>query len=642
MVPANQIITSLAIMIVNYDYGRGYVDNFVPFVCQSLLTLRPEVVSVQDLQLRIKQDYGLQVPQNSLKTILKRAERKGFVKLENNAYKPMYDVLEQSAFERTRQDILRKHGTVVGKLVKFAERYGQHLDNDAEGLLLSYVQHHDTEMLACFLSGSPMLEKTAFNKKASFLVQAFIKDCFESDPEAFDYLESIVKGHMLSNALIFPDLGKLERRFRGTTVYCDTPFLLKILGYEGSERQPPCIELLNLLHETGAKVSCFNHTRDEINNILYACKRALGEGERQRPYGSVYRHFRAIGFGPGDLELEMAVLNSKLDRLGINIDDKPEYQDKYQIDEKVLGDTLRAMLSYSSEREKAPIHDVDCLSAIYRLRRGRNQNDLEQCKAIFASSNSSLCQAASDYFVKGEYIEQGSIPVAITDYALTNVLWLKKPMRAPDLPRKYIIAECYAAMEPTESLWRKYLGKIEQLKARQELSEEQYYLLRSSHYARAELSDVTMSDEEALTDGTPQQILEKIEQHIREQDLVELTVEREKRKAAELELAAEIDRGRHREEILGLNIKRKAHTIASWVSRVIYGIIIVLILMGGIYALIASQLEWWNWGLFTLAVSFVLLSIGNLIWGTKVKDFVTYIENLINKVVQKLLLSLVK
>ena len=104
-------------------------------------------MSVQNLQLKMKQDYGLQVPQNSLKTVLKRAERKGFVQLEDNAYKPMYDVLEQSAFERTRQDMLRKHGAVVGKLVKFAGRYSQHLDDeDTEGLLLSYVQHHDRKM----------------------------------------------------------------------------------------------------------------------------------------------------------------------------------------------------------------------------------------------------------------------------------------------------------------------------------------------------------------------------------------------------------------------------------------------------------------------------------------------------------------
>lgn len=643
MVPANQIVTSLAILIVNYDRGQSYIDNFVPFVCQSLLILRPAVVSVEDLQLQIKQDYGLQVPQNSIKSILKKAERKGYVEREHNAYKPKYDVLKDSSFERARQEMLRRHGAVIKKLVEFAKKYGEFLDNEgAERLLLSYIQQHDIELLSCLLSGSPISEGIALDTKAAFLVHSFVKDSFESDPEAFDYLDAIVKGHMLANALIFPDLGKLQRRFQGTTIYFDTPFLLKALGYEGNERRPPCTELLQLLHETGAVVSCFRHTRGEIYNILYACQLALAESERQKPYGAVYHYFRATGFGPGDLELEMAALDRKLEELTIRIEDKPEYVDEYQVDETALEDTLCTALSYSPERGKAPVHDVDCLSAVYRLRKGRGQSEIEQCKAIFVTSNSGLCQAGSNFFVKEGYIEQGSTPIAITDYALTNVLWLKKPMSAPDLPRKYVIAECYAAMEPGESLWHKYLGKIEQLREREELSEEQYYLLRSSQYARAELSDITMGDEEAFTDGTPQQILQKIEQHIREQDLAELAVEREKRKQAELELIAERDRSTGRERILTLNIARKARRIASWVSRAIYGVITALALTGGIYALIGPRLEWWDWGLFALAISFVLLSVGNLILGTKVKDYVSYIEDRIANGIQKMLLSLIK
>ena len=51
------------------------------------------------------------------------------------------------------------------------------------------------------------------------------------------------------------------------------------------------------------------------------------------------------------------------------------------------------------------------------------------------------------------------------------------------------------------------LEKMEQLKERDGLSEEQYYFLLSRQYARPELSDITMGNDEAFTDGTPQQIL---------------------------------------------------------------------------------------------------------------------------------------
>jgi hypothetical protein len=62
----------------------------------------------------------------------------------------------------------------------------------------------------------------------------------------------------------------------------------------------------------------------------------------------------------------------------------------------------------------------------------------------------------------------------MANYAFANVLWLKKPMSTPDLPREYVITECYAAMEPSDSLWHRHLEKMEQLKERDQSSEEQY------------------------------------------------------------------------------------------------------------------------------------------------------------------------
>jgi len=45
MIPANQLITSLVILLVNWGEGKGYVDNFGPFVGQCIISLRSKVVS---------------------------------------------------------------------------------------------------------------------------------------------------------------------------------------------------------------------------------------------------------------------------------------------------------------------------------------------------------------------------------------------------------------------------------------------------------------------------------------------------------------------------------------------------------------------------------------------------------------------
>lgn len=640
MIPANQVITSLAILLVNWDQGKTYLDNFVPFVGRCIVLLQPEVVSIQDLQQKMLDEFGFRIPQNSLKTILKKSERKGYIHREDNAYIPNYEVLQALDVEPVRQEILRNHDALLQKLIKFAsERYSKSFTNkEGERLLLSYIKQHDIELLGSVVAGEPIPEiEGQLDRTKSYLIHAFVRHTYESDPEGFKYLDTIVKGHMLSNALIFPDLGKLERRFHRTSVYCDTALLLRTLGYEGSSRQAACRELRDLLHELGADIRCFRDTRYEIYNILYACKLALGAPDTQKSYGPAFRYFSESGFGPADLELEMATLDKKIERLGIRIVEKPEYAEEYQIDESRLSEILDAELKYSPDREKALEHDVDCLSAIYRLRKGQSFYSIEDCSSIFVTPNNTLCRVSAEFFQEEGYIRVGSIPMAITDYALTNVLWLKKPMAAPNLPQKYITAECYAAMEPGEHLWRKYLDKISQLKDREEISGDDYYLLRYTQEARNQLTDITMGDDEAFVEGTTQEILERVRQSIREQDLTELATERKKREEAERKLRLEQTIRAEREETLNLNVERISRRMAFFTSRIVFGILEALLVSGAVYSLVGPQLRWWNLTLFIAAVTFVVFTLYSLFSDRTVKDWLYRFENLLQNRIQRIL-----
>jgi hypothetical protein len=109
MTVSNEAITSLAVLLVNWDEGKDYVDNFVPFVGQCIISLHPEVVSAQELQAKMRHDYGLQVPQNTIKSILKKTAKRGYVQKKGDAYIPDYEVLQTLNFETTRQDVLRQH-----------------------------------------------------------------------------------------------------------------------------------------------------------------------------------------------------------------------------------------------------------------------------------------------------------------------------------------------------------------------------------------------------------------------------------------------------------------------------------------------------------------------------------------------------
>lgn len=88
---------------------------------------------------------------------------------------------------------------------------------------------------------------------------------------------------------------------------------------------------------------------------------------------------------------------------------------------------------------------------------------------------------------------------------------VKKPMAAPDLPKHMVTASSYAALNPSNELWREYLTEINRRRAKHEISEDEYHVLRSSREARQALMDVTLGDASATGSvGTRRKIIDEI------------------------------------------------------------------------------------------------------------------------------------
>ena len=77
----NQVYT-YALMKTFHDMGKDYIDCFLPFVIRVLYDgSEKEIANIQGL---VKQETGLEIPQYTLKTILKRARRKKYVMKNGN------------------------------------------------------------------------------------------------------------------------------------------------------------------------------------------------------------------------------------------------------------------------------------------------------------------------------------------------------------------------------------------------------------------------------------------------------------------------------------------------------------------------------------------------------------------------------
>lgn len=297
------------------------------------------------------------------------------------------------------------------------------------------------------------------------------------------------------------------------------------------------MELLQLLYQAGADLRCFSHTLDEIRSSLIACAIRMERNQLADAYGPSIEYFVEKGLQPSEVRLRAEKIERDLEALRLKIVEKPPFDKEYMIDEQALANAIQKDFTYSNQN--ALWRDVSSISSVIRLRGGHQSQLVEECRAVFVTTNPVLVRAAKEFTEKGR--EANNVPPVLTDYALTNLLWLKMPMRAPDLPRKRIIAAAFAAAQPDQQLWQRYLAEIGKLREDNTVSADDYFLLRHSLQARAALMEVTLGEGDSFTTGTVNEILDIVRADIQRDLRTKLDEERQQKVQAMSEAAATVE-----------------------------------------------------------------------------------------------------
>lgn len=555
-----QALTSLAILKVQWDErGHDYVDNFVPFLAEALRKSPTDVVSIEELQQQLRDLFRLNIPQGAIQTLLKRAERRKFVRRDRGVFIRIVAALP-SDFGVATEDAARQQRALLARFVTFArDKHGVEWSEDqAEGALIAQLQLAAVPLLASASTGVAVPAAEDTTQLDIFLASSFIVHLDRDDPEGFRFLETVVKGYTLAAALFLPDIGKARQRFSNLTVFVDTRLILRAMGLEGDRFRTASVELLNLLYHMNVSLACFTVTFDEITGILDAAQHALRDPRHNTKQGlfAVYERLVETGTRASDVEFMIANLEKILRTLHIKVRPVPEHKVALGISEGRLDEALvRAM---PGQRLEAKRHDIDCISAIHRLREARLSHDIENCRFVFVTTNTALARATSEFFAR-EY-ERLATPLCVTDHTMATLAWVKNPGLANDLSVHEFIAECYAALNPGNELWRKYCDEISKLQVSGEITADDYHLLRFSTVARAALLDATRGDPDAFATGTVPEILEHARANARrdveaqlgrehaalgvaEQEVLRLREEQARRNASQLERVNGIGRG---------------------------------------------------------------------------------------------------
>ncbi|MFX0137069.1 MAG: hypothetical protein ACFFDN_25750 [Candidatus Hodarchaeota archaeon] len=597
----NRTLLSLAIIQTNWIHLRkDYIENFVPLMASLIKKKEYEEIaleSVDNISKDFADEYGLILPSSPILSILNRLSKNKLISRENGKFVPNYEKLKDIDITKKSSQIIREFENVIKSIQEFITKK-HNFDfskSQIEEGLVSYLKSYDLDLLFAAENYS-LLPEVRSSQKIFYLINEFIATSLRSEPDIFKFIFNLTIGHALSATILYKEFNSFSGNLTGLNIYLDTPFIFNLIGIRGEYKKKFAVEIVNIINKKKANLYILEITKGEIDTNIEEALNQFDKGITDGKKGGLtYKCCLDNNISAVDLEKIFIDLPDIL--LGYNIKTAsiPNYDDFriHQIDEAKLYDTIvevydnlktvilrddtyditfllkrerldqkiltksnskkeedydkkggqgknkDKLLSYETKLSNTIYRDVKVLSGIYRFRLGNKPRTLKDCKYLFLTTNSSLA-FASRKFEKIEFSCKQTLPTCLTDVFLGTLMWLQSPAEMVNINQKKIIADCYAAMTPSDQLVAKYLEEIEKLRKNQELSEDQYYMLRTHNTAIHMLEEKTLGDPNEFTAQTAPEIMDELIEEIKKKEIKKLMNEVDEHQKTKRKLDIEI------------------------------------------------------------------------------------------------------
>jgi len=616
---SSSTLTSLAMLKVHIDQGQDYLDYLRPFILQVLIAHGIERITDIAVKDHILIDWGLEIPTRAIQVVLKRLARKYPLKKDGGVY-IVTGVLPDPRIVAKKADANRHINAVIADLREFSKNTIKPITNDKEAVdaICAFLSRFDIPCLRAYLRGTTIPDIDNNQDAQIILVCKYVLMLQATNPERFDSFMVVVKGHMLANALLCPDLQSAPKTYKGMAFYLDTPLLVQRLGLEGSHKQLAVENLIELLSSLGATIAVFSHSKEELENVIIGAAKHIESPDGR---GTIVAEARKHGTTKSDLLVLVNQLDDKLEDFQIKTIATPKVIANFQIDETAFEKILiNHEVYYSNPRAKE--HDINSVRSIYVLRAHTAPKILEHSKAVLVTSNTGFSKTAFQY---GQiHKESREISSVITDFSLANIAWLKAPLGSPNIPMAEVLAFAYAAMQPSNELLDKYMVEIDKLEKNGKLTARDHQLLRSSQFVQDELMGLTLGDEDALTEQTVTETLKRVTAEIIKEEDRKLKAEHDEHNHTKSLLDEERKKRENIQKKLYWSCLKKAKN-CTWIITFMFSVFLVVGLICSLG--VSSNYPYVEYSLFSGLSIFIMVTLINLIFGITVKNIHQKIQN---------------
>lgn len=499
-----------ALLATNWEYSKkDYLDIITPFVLYSAFHECENEIGYIDIKVVknfIITQFNLNIIDSIIDCILRRNTKYITTKRENGikSYYLIKDSYDLNEFENQLASNERDYDYFLDKMDEY---FNIHLGKKFERERLE-------NKLTKFINGNffGLLNKAGSLEYRDVELAKFLDYIIEHDKTLFAILQKIVKGQMIYVSIYSQDFSQadISQKLTNLYVYFDTTFIFYLLGYSGEYYKEYTRQIVDLLKGLGAKLRCFRHNCEEVRGILDSCVNKLRSGN-----SDIYNldYFLDNNFSAADVALLRSSLEKNI-KMFMEIVDTPDYSNPIKnIDWESFSAFLQKEISY--KKDKTLNNDVESIAAIFRLRKTQKANTLENCNAIFVTTNLKLVRVVRAY--KKEYDDMKGYWPCLSDYEIANLAWLKSPTKQGEVIDRSIRFATSTLQEPSPEFWKKFVKKIELYKSNGELGEGDAIELRYELYSRKNAQAYFEDDDEKITLATLQDFLAVVrEQYNRE------------------------------------------------------------------------------------------------------------------------------
>lgn len=606
----NNLLTSTAMLSAFWEEeNKDILDLLTPFVKYSIAitTKVNDAIDIPTLTQHFKTFFGYEtIPTNTILLILNRLSpntlerRKQRYILKTSLDKEILKFEKgHAAFEEHKEKVANTLAEYLNEHLTTSTKYNE------ESALNALIEFFATNGL-CVISDTALLHMIK-NKddKLKYCIAQFIVQEANKRSATFSYIEDMVKGFFVSNAISLQPLNMnvTEARFKNLDCYIDTKLIINALGMHSDAECEAARELLTMLREQGANLFCFEHNYDEIDAIVEAYKNGL-KYAYTTGYHPTLEGWDARNYTLADVERFQAVLTSKIATLGIAIKSKPDATtdtQAYPFDDREFKQYIDNNMTYSNK--SAIDVDIASIASILLMRPSRKTREIEKCGCIFVTSNIVLTNVANKYLSQNSVcdIEHEIMPI-ITDVDLSSVVWLKCYSTHKDYPKRKLIEYSLTALEMTPTMISVFFEMIDRIKAEGELTEDEAAVIRADCFCRHEIAQHIKGDISKVDEDTVRFAKAKLRsQYVKdaELNLRNYQEERQKRRDAVRNAVNEIKQ-------VGKTVFDESYS--RYLSRFI-GILIVVWVLFVVVSIISIQESACLWGAIVL---FCFSAVGTL------------------------------